>query len=100
MRGLLVLYLIHVFGYSDEDASNVMHEYMAACYFTPLLGAYIADRWLGKYWTIVAFAIPYVIGQFLVGLSNEYLMFGALVLLSLGSGAIKPNISTLMGMTY
>jgi POT family proton-dependent oligopeptide transporter len=48
----------------------------------------------------VAFAVPYVIGQFIVGLLDKGLMFGALGLLALGSGIIKPNISTLMGMTY
>ena len=77
-----------------------MHLYVAACYFTPLLGGLLADRFLNKYWTIVAFAVPYVLGQFLVGLSDQYLMFGALGLLAFGSGVIKPNISTLMGLTF
>lgn len=100
MRAVLTLYLVHVFGYSREAASDLYHTYMAACYFTPLIGGWVADRYLGKYWTIVGFAVPYVIGQLLVGLSNEYLMFGALALLAMGSGVIKPNISTLMGLTY
>ena len=100
MRAVLVLYLIDVFGYAQKNASSILALYMAACYFTPLIGGLIADRFLNKYWTIVAFAVPYVFGQFLVGLSNEYLMFGALALLAFGSGVIKPNISTLMGLTY
>jgi POT family proton-dependent oligopeptide transporter len=78
----------------------VMHLYMAACYFAPLLGGFVADRLLGKYWTIVLFSVPYVVGQVLVGMSNEQLLYGSLALLALGSGVIKPNISTLMGMTY
>ncbi len=100
MRAVLALYLIDVFGYAQKNASSIVSLYMAACYFAPLLGGLIADRFLNKYWTIVAFAVPYVLGQFLVGLSNEYLLFGALALLALGSGVIKPNISTLMGLTY
>jgi POT family proton-dependent oligopeptide transporter len=100
MRILLVMYLVQVFGYVEHRAFLVMHLYMAACYFAPLLGGFVADRFLGKYWTIVGFSVPYVAGQFVVGLSNEYLMYGALALLALGSGVIKPNISTLMGMTY
>src|SRR4029077_1860976 len=100
MRVLLTMYLVTVFHYSKHDAFMVMHLYMAGCYFAPLIGGVIADRYLGKYWTIVAFSIPYVIGQCIVGLSNEFLMYGALLLLALGSGVIKPNISTLMGMTY
>lgn len=100
MKSILLLYLVHVFGYKENNASSLVHLYVAACYFTPLIGGFLADRFLGKYWTIVFFAVPYTIGQFVVGLSNEYLMFGALALLALGSGIIKPNISTLMGLTY
>ena len=100
MKAVLLLYLVEVFAYKTSDASSIVHLYVAACYLTPLLGGLLADLFLNKYWTIVAFAVPYVLGQFLVGLSDEYLMFGALALLSFGSGVIKPNISTLMGMTY
>jgi dipeptide/tripeptide permease len=100
MRAILVLYLVDVFKFSQENANSIYAFYLAACYFTPLIGGFIADRILNKYWTIVAFAVPYVIGQFIVGLSKEYLMFGALGLLAFGSGVIKPNISTLMGLTY
>jgi dipeptide/tripeptide permease len=71
-----------------------------ACYFLPLVGGYIADRWLGRYWTIVGFSIPYVAGHFILGIPNEIAMITALALLAAGSGVIKPNISTLMGQTY
>lgn len=100
MRGLLAFYLIHVFGKEKSEASEVVHLYMAGCYATGLLGGWIADRFLGKYWTIVLFAVPYVIGQLLIGLSDLTLMYLALVILAFGSGVIKPNVSTLMGMTY
>ncbi len=100
MRGLLAMYLIHVFGKTKGEASEVVHLYMAGCFATGLIGGFIADRFLGKYWTIVAFSVPYVIGQLLIGQSNETLVYVALVILAFGSGVIKPNISTLMGMTY
>src|SRR5437763_1619219 len=100
MRGLLAFYLIHVFGKTKAEASEVVHLYIAACFATGLLGGWVADRFLGKYWTIVLFAVPYVIGQVLIGLSDLTLMYVALVILAFGSGVIKPNISSLMGMTY
>lgn len=100
MRGLLATYMITVFGKTKGEASEVVHLYMAGCYLTGLLGGFVADRFLGKYWTIVAFSVPYVIGQLLIGLGDLNLVYVALVILAFGSGVIKPNISTLMGMTY
>jgi POT family proton-dependent oligopeptide transporter len=100
MRALLAFYLIDVFAKTRAQASEVVHLYMAGCYATGLLGGFIADRFLGKYWTIVLFAVPYIVGQLLVGQSDLGLMYVALVILAFGSGVIKPNISTLMGMTY
>jgi POT family proton-dependent oligopeptide transporter len=100
MRALLAFYLIDVFTKTRADASEVVHLYMAGCYATGLLGGWVADRFLGKYWTIVLFSVPYVVGQLLIGQSDLILMYVALVILAFGSGVIKPNISTLMGMTY
>jgi POT family proton-dependent oligopeptide transporter len=100
MRAILALYMTERLGISKSDGGTFMALFIAACYFLPLLGGYLADNFFGKYWTIVGFSIPYVVGQFIVGLENKYLVFGALALLAMGSGVIKPNISTLMGMTY
>src|SRR5207247_1493410 len=61
---------------------------------------FVADRYFGKYWTIVGFSLPYVLGHFVLGIENTAAMAIALVLLACGAGVIKPNISTLMGMTY
>jgi POT family proton-dependent oligopeptide transporter len=100
MRALLAFYLIDVFAKTRGEASEVVHLYMAGCYATGLIGGWVADRFLGKYWTIVLFAVPYVVGQLLIGQSDLTLMYVALVILAFGSGVIKPNISTLMGLTY
>ncbi len=100
MKTLLTFYLIHVFVFAKHQATEVAHLYIAGCYATGLIGGFIADRFLGKYWTIVLFAVPYIVGQFLIGLSDMTLLYAALFILAFGSGIIKPNISTLMGMTY
>ena len=100
MRAILALYMTEKLGVDKADAGTFMSLFIAACYFLPLLGGYLADNFFGKYWTIVGFSIPYVVGQFIVGIDNKYVVFGALALLAMGSGVIKPNISTLMGMTY
>lgn len=100
MRAILALYMTDRLGVSEGNAGTFMALFIAACYFFPLIGGYIADNFLGKYWTIVLFAVPYVVAQFMVGIENRYVVFGTLVLLAMGSGVIKPNISTLMGLTY
>src|SRR5260370_30215220 len=74
--------------------------FKAACYLLPLLGGFLADRYFGKYWTIVGFSVPYVLGQFLIGVESQSMLLVALALLAGGSGVIKPNISALMGLTY
>lgn len=101
MKGLLVLYMIDKLGYSDANSSSVASLFTAACYVLPIVGGYIADRWLGKFKTIIYFAIPYICGHLVLGTwDNEIGLYVALALLAGGSGTIKPNISTLMGLMY
>jgi dipeptide/tripeptide permease len=100
MRAILTLYMTERLGVDKSDAGTFMSFFIAGCYLLPLVGGYLADNFFGKYWTIVGFSIPYVIGQFIVGIENKYVVLGALALLAMGSGVIKPNISTLMGLTY
>lgn len=103
MRAILLLYMIRVLGFSDGDASRVMSYFIAACYLLPLIGGWVADNYLGKYRTIVGFCVPYILGQLMLGIEtfqNRTFLFVSLALLAMGSGVIKPNISTLMGLTY
>lgn len=100
IRTLLFLYLTTVLGFADKYATAVSSTYKAGCFLAPLLGGFIADRLIGKYWTIVGFSIPYICGMLLMGVGTEYAVYGGLALLALGSGTIKPNITTLMGLTY
>ena len=100
MKTILPVYLTGVLVFTDTDASKIMNWFKTGCYLLPLLGGYLADRFFGKYWTIVGFSLPYVLGHFILGLPNTVALVIALMLLAGGSGVIKPNISTLMGLTY
>lgn len=101
MRTVLALYLLDVLRFEPAGAASVMTFFLAACYLAPLLGGFIADRFLGRFGTIAAFALPYLAGHLVLGFVPTRAGLGiALVLLALGSGAIKPNTSTLMGMIY
>src|SRR5580700_3571681 len=100
MRAILPMYLTSALMMPDTTAGTVFFSFKMGCYFLPLLGGFLADRYFGKYWTIVGFSLPYVLGHFVLGIETEPALFLALVLLACGSGVIKPNISTLMGKTY
>src|SRR5437667_8622446 len=100
MRAILFLYMTTALHLATRDATPTYSAFKMACYFLPLVGGYIADRWLGRYWTIVGFSVPYVAGQFLLTIPERYALYPALFLLAGGSGVIKPNISTLLGQTY
>jgi POT family proton-dependent oligopeptide transporter len=100
MRTILLLYMTSRLHFSDARGSVVMSIFMAACYLLPLIGGYLADNYFGKYRTIVFFSLPYIIGQMILGIESVPFLIIALSLLAMGSGVIKPNISTLMGLTY
>ncbi|MCI0460802.1 MAG: oligopeptide:H+ symporter [Gemmataceae bacterium] len=100
MRAILATYMADQLGFGDANAGTYFSLFVAACYFLPLVGGYIADNFLGKYNTIVWFSVPYILGHVILGFETPLFLFIALTLLAMGSGVIKPNISTLMGLTY
>jgi solute carrier family 15 (oligopeptide transporter), member 1 len=100
MRGILSVYMADQLGFGDANASTYMHFFIFGCYVLPLLGGYLADNFFGKYNIIVGFSIPYILGHVILGIESPVYLTIALVLLAMGSGVIKPNISTLMGLTY
>ncbi len=101
MKTLLLLYMIQKLGYTDANSASVVSLFTAFCYILPIVGGYIADHYLGKFKTIIYFAIPYILGHIILGtFTNEVGLYTALLLLAGGSGSIKPNISTLMGLMY
>ncbi|MCX6829657.1 MAG: oligopeptide:H+ symporter [candidate division Zixibacteria bacterium] len=101
MKTLLLLYMIQKLGYADADSASVVSLFTAFCYILPIVGGYIADHYLGKFKTIIYFAIPYILGHIILGtFTTEVGLYTALLLLAGGSGSIKPNISTLMGLMY
>lgn len=100
MRAILIVYMTERLGMADAKANEWYSYFKMACYLLPLLGGFLADRYLGKYWTIVGFSVPYVIGQLLIGIESETTVLLALTLCAMGSGVIKPNISALLGQTY
>uniref|UniRef100_A0A8B9JL45 Solute carrier family 15 member 1 n=1 Tax=Astyanax mexicanus TaxID=7994 RepID=A0A8B9JL45_ASTMX len=116
MRAVLVLYFRFFFRWDDDLATSIYHAFVALCYLTPILGAIVADSWLGKFKTIIYLSIVYAIGQIVMAVSaindltdadrdgtpdNMSVHVGlamlGLFLIALGTGGIKPCVSAFGG---
>ncbi|KAI4579160.1 hypothetical protein MJG53_001033 [Ovis ammon polii x Ovis aries] len=76
MKAVLTLYFLYYLNWSEDTSTSVYHAFSSLCYFTPILGAAIADSWLGKFKVLS-----------MVGLS----------LIALGTGGIKPCVAAFGG---
>jgi POT family proton-dependent oligopeptide transporter len=84
---------------SDQAFASLIYGwYGGLVYFTPLLGGWVADRWLGKKATVIAGALLMAAGHLAMTFDTTFLI--ALLLLVLGSGALKGNISAQVGTLY
>jgi len=104
MRALLVLYLIKDY-YSQLENNEVIAygiyaSYGALVYLTPLIGGYLADKFIGYRKSIIFGGILMALGHFCMAFQNDIFFYGALGLLIIGNGFFKPNISTLVGSLY
>ncbi|RME22515.1 MAG: MFS transporter [Deltaproteobacteria bacterium] len=89
-----------IFGHLEIQplASQLYGLYTGLVYLTPVLGGYIADRYLGQRKTVFVGGILMAIGHFLM--ASEAMFFFALLFLIFGNGFFKPNISTQVGGLY
>lgn len=106
MRALLVLYLTKSFleggmGFTEEYASLLYGFFTGFVYFTPLIGGWLADNYLGQRKAIAIGAFTMMMGQFSLAYeSNVTCLYLGLFLLIVGNGFFKPNISVIVGKLY
>ncbi|MBT5922123.1 MAG: peptide MFS transporter [Cellvibrionales bacterium] len=116
MRTILVLYLVKYHLYSAEQASFIYGAYAGLVYMMPIIGGFLADRYLGARKAVTYGAILLVLGHALMGFhgsaayldgdtvvrDNDFinLFFLALALIITGVGFLKANISTIVGSLY
>ena len=106
MRAILILYLTKKLmegglGMDEKDATLLYGYFTGFVYFTPLIGGWLADRYLGKRLAVTIGGITMMLGQFtLFGLNSTMGLYIGLLLLIIGNGFFKPNISTLVGGLY
>ncbi|XP_072542225.1 solute carrier family 15 member 2 isoform X2 [Salminus brasiliensis] len=107
MKAVLTLYFINYLHWNKNLSTAVYHAFSGLCYFTPIIGAIIADSWLGKFKTIIYLSIIYVIGHVIksvgaipdVGDSTVHVILSVLglVLIAFGTGGIKPCVAAFGG---
>ncbi|PRD34848.1 UNVERIFIED_CONTAM: Slc15a2 [Trichonephila clavipes] len=105
IRAILTLYIVNKLDYSENNSSKIYHAFQIVIFTSPIVGAIMADAWLGKFWTILSISILYACG-------NMILAFGAipntltlmrtvsivgLSIIGIGSGGIKPCVSAFGG---
>jgi POT family proton-dependent oligopeptide transporter len=100
MMSILVLYMDEALGFSQGAIGQIYGGYIAAVYFMPLIGGWLADRWWGYNRSVVYGGILIALGHFLLALETLPTFYSALALLAVGTGLLKPNISTLVGNLY
>ena len=124
MRAILVLYLVSIstgnvsgFGWTEADAYKLYGWYTGLVYLSPLLGGWIADRFLGQRICVIIGASLMALGEFVlaiaefvrignvdVNLSTDpaamWTFYAGLALMILGNGFFKPCISVMVGQLY
>ncbi|MEO1476006.1 MAG: peptide MFS transporter [Pseudomonadota bacterium] len=108
MRALLIFYLTQHWLFSDSQSGVIYGAYTALVYITPVLGGYLADRYLGQRKAVLFGAILLTIGHFLMGFEGDggqdatslNAFWSALAFIIVGSGFLKANISVMVGQLY
>ncbi|XP_045396119.1 solute carrier family 15 member 2 isoform X1 [Lemur catta] len=107
MKAVLTLYFLYFLHWNEDTSTSIYHAFSSLCYFTPILGAAIADSWLGKFKTIIYLSLVYVLGHVIKSLGALPILGGPVVhtvlslvglsLIALGTGGIKPCVAAFGG---
>jgi POT family proton-dependent oligopeptide transporter len=104
MVGILLLYLIDDKtggkGMSEKMGADVVGSFIALVYLTPFIGGLIADRYLGYIKSIFLGGTLMALGYFGLALPGNTALYISLLLIIVGNGFFKPNISTILGNIY
>jgi POT family proton-dependent oligopeptide transporter len=100
MKALLILYLVDARNWPVSRAANRSGNYTALAYIAPLLGGYMADRFLGSRRSMIWGGIIIALGHFTLAFESTATFYLGLLLVITGTGLFKPNVSTMVGQLY
>jgi POT family proton-dependent oligopeptide transporter len=105
MRAFLILYLTAAvtaggLGYTDAHGANIYKWYVSSVWLTPILGGVVADRFLGQYRSVFVGGVIIALGHFTLAFRALPTFYLGLALIVIGTGLLKPNISSMVGSLY
>jgi POT family proton-dependent oligopeptide transporter len=104
MRAILVLFVADAarggLGWSQASASRLFSYYGFCAYAFPLVGGYLADRWLGTHLALLIGSFVIAAGHFCLAVPSQPTFFAGLALVAIGTGFFKTNASTMVGQLY
>jgi len=105
MRGLFVLYLVadivdNGFGWTQAEALSLYGTYTMMVYLMSIPGGILADKFIGQKKAVIIGGVLLVAGHGIMALPGENTFYAAITLIILGVGALKANISTMVGQLY
>ena len=100
MRAILVLFLVQSLHWTTKEAAQLYGYYTSLVYLTPLIGGYLADRWIGTRRSLVIGGIIISLGHFCLAFSSMQMFYLGLSLVIIGTGFFKSNVSTMVGQIY
>ena len=108
MRALLIFYLVQHWLFSDSEASVIYGAYTALVYIAPVVGGFLADRYIGQRKAVLFGAVLLTFGHFFMAFEGDggqssaviNVFWLALALIIVGSGFLKANISVMVGQLY
>jgi POT family proton-dependent oligopeptide transporter len=98
MRNILVIYMVQYLLVSAADSKASYHYFVMANYLMPLVGGWLADRFLGRYRVILWLSFGYVIGNLVIAaVPTRMGLLAGCALIAIGAGGIKPCVSAFVG---
>lgn len=101
IQGLIILYLIQHFKLSDTQSYAILGSFSALAYIMPIIGGLLADRILGYRHTVMTGGVFLCIGYSIIAVTTHLTpLYIALGVVTMGTGLLKPNVSSLLGTLY
>ncbi|HEY6122287.1 MAG TPA: peptide MFS transporter [Pyrinomonadaceae bacterium] len=105
MRALLTLYMTSKLadgglGFDENYSAAIYASYVSSVWYLPLVGGWLADKVLGARRAVLIGGIVIACGHYSMAIDTVPTFYAALILIALGTGLLKPNISTMVGQLY